>query len=92
MEQQQTPATPARARIRGDITRPAGVGPSATYPPMTWSRPTTAQVLAGELGGIGKALTAALVSVGVLIGAALVIAIALAAVVHGFGIDVSTWY
>ncbi len=90
---QKSPSTPAAARPRGNVTQPpAAFASSRTYPPMIWSHPSLGQSVADGLGGIGRALGAAVLMVAALIGAAMVIALLLTTAVHAFGIDASSGY
>ncbi|MFI1993654.1 hypothetical protein [Actinoplanes sp. NPDC020271] len=81
------------ARPRGNVPQaPPAFAASRTYPPMVWSHPGLGRSLAEGLGGIGRAMGAAVLVVAALISAGMVIALVLTTVVRIFGIDASSGY
>lgn len=82
------------ARPRGILTRPApsAFGASHDYPLTDWTQPSQGRAVVDGLGGIGRAMGAALLAIAALIGAAMVVAVLLASVVQAFGVDLSVHY
>ncbi|WP_436529260.1 hypothetical protein [Actinoplanes sp. HUAS TT8] len=80
-------------RPRGNVTQsPSAFASSRAYPPMTWDRPSLGKSVAEGLGGIGRAMGAAVLTVAALIVVGMVIAYVLTTVVHALGIDASGGY
>ncbi|GIF06583.1 hypothetical protein [Actinoplanes siamensis] len=79
-------------RLRGTPPRPTAFAPGRAYPPITWTSPSLGRSVADGLGGISKAMVAAVLTVGALVAAGIVAALLITTVVQAFGIDLASRY